>query len=123
MKSNMKNSFLILFACLLFSQIGFAQFEIPEIPKEQTSVYDYANILNVTDTGTTVYNSPDREIVTQALSNKVAGITTGPQLGFGAKPNEGDGILELVKRAGGYTKNAYPFGGILENESTKKVNE
>ena len=37
--------------------------------------------------------------------------------------NEGDGILELVKRAGGYTKNAYPFGGVLENESTKKVNE
>jgi uncharacterized protein len=46
MKSNVKNSFLILFACLLFSQIGFAQFEIPEIPKEQTSVYDYANILS-----------------------------------------------------------------------------
>jgi uncharacterized protein len=46
MKSNVKYSFLILFASLLFSQIGFAQFEIPEIPKEQTSVYDYANILS-----------------------------------------------------------------------------
>jgi len=37
--------------------------------------------------------------------------------------NEGDGVLELVLRAGGYTKNAYPFGGVLENKSTKKVNE
>ena len=46
MKSTVKKSFLILFASLLFTQIGFAQFEIPEIPKEQTSVYDYANILS-----------------------------------------------------------------------------
>jgi uncharacterized protein len=46
MKSKIKNSFLILFASLLFTQIGFAQFEIPEIPKEQTAVYDYANILS-----------------------------------------------------------------------------
>ena len=46
MKSTIKNSFLILFTSLLFTQIGFAQFEIPEIPKEQTSVYDYANILS-----------------------------------------------------------------------------
>ena len=42
----MNYSFLILFACVLFTQIGFAQFEIPEIPKEQTSVYDYATILS-----------------------------------------------------------------------------
>jgi uncharacterized protein len=46
MKSTIKNSFLILFATLLYTQIGFAQFEIPEIPKEQTSVYDYASILS-----------------------------------------------------------------------------
>ena len=37
--------------------------------------------------------------------------------------NEGDGILELIKRAGGYTESAYPFGGVLENEATKKVNQ
>ena len=46
MKSNVKNSFLILLFSLLFTQLGFAQFEIPEIPKKQTSVYDYANILS-----------------------------------------------------------------------------
>jgi protein involved in polysaccharide export with SLBB domain len=37
--------------------------------------------------------------------------------------NQGDGILDLVKRAGGYTTNAYPFGGILENNTTRKINE
>jgi len=37
--------------------------------------------------------------------------------------NQGDGILQLVNRAGGYTDNAYPFGGVLENESTRLINE
>lgn len=36
---------------------------------------------------------------------------------------EGDGIFELVQKAGGYGTNAYPFGGILENIKTKEVNE
>lgn len=37
--------------------------------------------------------------------------------------NQGDGILELVNRAGGYTANAYPFGGVLESIVTKEINE
>lgn len=37
--------------------------------------------------------------------------------------NEGDGILELVSRSGGYRKNAYPFGGILLNNSALEVAE
>ena len=41
--------FLKLFVCLLFTQIGFAQFTIPEKPTSQTSVYDYANILSATE--------------------------------------------------------------------------
>ncbi len=36
---------------------------------------------------------------------------------------EGDGILELVERSGGYTKNAYPFGGVLNNQKTKEINK
>lgn len=36
---------------------------------------------------------------------------------------EGDGILELLNRAGGYTKNAYPFAGVLENQKTKEINQ
>jgi uncharacterized protein len=38
--------FLKLIVCLFFTQIGFAQFTIPEKPKFQTSVYDYANVLS-----------------------------------------------------------------------------
>jgi len=41
--------FLKLFVCLLFTQIGFAQFTVPEIPKFQTSVYDYGNVLSATE--------------------------------------------------------------------------
>ena len=37
--------------------------------------------------------------------------------------NEGEGLLDLIPRAGGYSKNAYPFGGVLENENTKDINE
>ena len=34
----------------------------------------------------------------------------------------GQGILDLVNRAGGYSKNAYPFGGILLNMEALAVN-
>lgn len=36
--------------------------------------------------------------------------------------NEGEGILDLIPRAGGYSKNAYPFGGVLENLNTEEIN-
>ncbi|RMZ50345.1 TPM domain-containing protein [Flavobacteriaceae bacterium PRS1] len=38
---------LICFFC--FSNVVFAQFDIPEIPKEQTSIYDYINLLSATE--------------------------------------------------------------------------
>lgn len=41
-----------LLFCFLFTQLSFAQFTIPEKPKEeklQTSVYDYANVLSATE--------------------------------------------------------------------------
>ena len=37
--------------------------------------------------------------------------------------NEGSGIKDLVLLAGGYSKNAYPFGGVLENKKTKEINQ
>ena len=37
--------------------------------------------------------------------------------------NEGDGIFDLISRAGGYTENAYPFGGILENKRARIINQ
>lgn len=41
--------FLNVFVCLLLTQFGFAQYTIPEIPKFQTSVYDYAKVLSDTE--------------------------------------------------------------------------
>ncbi len=42
-------TFLKLFLCFLVTQIGFAQFTIPEKPAFQTSVYDYAKVLSETE--------------------------------------------------------------------------
>jgi uncharacterized protein len=42
----MKSIFVLLFLCVFFSQKSFGQFTIPEKPKFQTSVYDYANVLS-----------------------------------------------------------------------------
>ncbi len=41
--------FVKLLVCLFFTQIGFAQFTIPTKPDLQTSVYDYATILNAAE--------------------------------------------------------------------------
>lgn len=40
---------LIAVTFLLLHQLGFAQYNIPKIPDFQTSLYDYANILNATE--------------------------------------------------------------------------
>ena len=40
---------LIAVTFLLLHQLGFAQFNIPEKPSFQTSVYDYANLLSATE--------------------------------------------------------------------------
>ena len=42
-------TFLQLFVCFLVTQIGFAQFTIPEKPAFQTSVYDYAQVLSANE--------------------------------------------------------------------------
>jgi len=37
--------------------------------------------------------------------------------------NEGEGIKDLIVRAGGYTQNAYPFGGVLQSKRAREINE
>jgi protein involved in polysaccharide export with SLBB domain len=37
--------------------------------------------------------------------------------------NQGDGILELINKAGGYLEHAYPFGGVLKNVSVREANQ
>ncbi|WMI64192.1 TPM domain-containing protein [Aestuariibaculum sp. YM273] len=44
--NQLKTSFLTLVLTLFVFGIGFAQFDIPKTPKEQTSVYDYVNLLS-----------------------------------------------------------------------------
>lgn len=41
--------FLAFAILLLLQNIGWAQYDIPKIPDFQTSVYDYANVLNATE--------------------------------------------------------------------------
>jgi uncharacterized protein len=41
--------FLKALVCLFITQIGFAQFTIPEKPDFQTSVYDYAQVLSANE--------------------------------------------------------------------------
>jgi uncharacterized protein len=50
MKNKINFSIVLkLLVCLLFSQISIAQFDIPEKPSFQTSVYDYGKILSATE--------------------------------------------------------------------------
>ena len=37
--------------------------------------------------------------------------------------NEGDNMFDAINKAGGYTKNAYPFGGIYESREAREVYE
>jgi len=41
--------FLKLLVCFFTTSLSFAQYTIPEIPKMQTSVYDYANVLSASE--------------------------------------------------------------------------
>ena len=37
--------------------------------------------------------------------------------------SQNESLSDLIKKAGGYLKNAYPFGGILNNKEAKRLNE
>lgn len=37
--------------------------------------------------------------------------------------NEGETVYDLIIKAGGYSKNAYPFGGVFINQNAKEVNQ
>ena len=36
--------------------------------------------------------------------------------------NDGDTIEDVIIKSGGFMENAYPFGGVYENESTREIN-
>lgn len=103
--------FLKLFVCLLFTQIGFAQFTIPEKPTLQTSVYDYANVLNATEKAQLeeklikYSDSTTTQIVIvtiETLKGEDIGILTpkwGQTWGIGGTAKEDNGVLILLAKA------------------------
>lgn len=49
MKILIRKNVLFLWVFLLAQTLGFAQYDIPPVPKFQTSVYDYAGIMNTSE--------------------------------------------------------------------------
>ena len=103
--------FLKLFVCLLFTQIGFAQFTIPEKPTLQTSVYDYANVLSATEKAQLeeklikYSDSTTTQIVIitiETLKGEDIGILTpkwGHAWGIGGTAKNDNGVLILLAKA------------------------
>ena len=103
--------FLMLFVCLLFTQIGFAQFTIPEKPTLQTSVYDYANVLSATEKAQLeeklikYSDSTTTQIVIitiETLKGEDIGILTpkwGHAWGIGGTAKNDNGVLILLAKA------------------------
>lgn len=53
-------------------------------------------------------------------SISVAGAVINPNVYL---MNEGSTLLDAIEKAGGYSQNAYPFGGVYENLETQKINQ
>ena len=103
--------FLQLLVCFLVTQISFAQFDIPEKPSFQTSVYDYANVLSAdekaqleeklirySDTTTTQIVV----ITIESLKGEDIGILTpkwGHAWGIGGTEKNDNGVIILLAKA------------------------
>lgn len=112
MKQQFKKSlfFLQILICLFFNQIGFAQFNIPEIPKFQTSVYDYANVLNADEKSQLEQkliqysDSTSTQIVVitiESLQGEDIGILTpkwGQTWGIGGSKQNDNGVIILLAK-------------------------
>lgn len=102
---------LKLFVCFLFTQISFAQFDIPEKPAFQTSVYDYANVLSATEKAQLeeklikYSDSTTTQIVVitiETLKGEDIGILTpkwGQTWGIGGTEKNDNGVIILLAKA------------------------
>lgn len=103
--------FLKLLVCLFFTQISFAQFDIPEKPKFQTSVYDYANVLSAGEKAQLEQkliqysDSTTTQIVVitiESLKGEDIGILTpkwGHTWGIGGTEKNDNGVVILLAKA------------------------
>jgi len=102
---------LKLLLCFLFTQISFAQFDIPEKPEFQTSVYDYAKVLSA-DEKTQLEeklirysDSTSTQIVVitiESLKGEDIGILTpkwGQKWGIGGTAKNDNGVIILLAKA------------------------
>jgi uncharacterized protein len=103
--------FLKITVCLLVTQIGFAQYTIPEIPSKQTSVYDYANVLSpeekvqLEEKLVRYSDSTSTQIVVitiESLQGEDIGILTpkwGQTWGIGGSKENDNGVIILLAKA------------------------
>jgi len=112
MISIIKNArvWMTLLVCIAFTQIGFAQFDIPKKPDFQTSVYDYANLLSASEKSQLeeklirYSDSTSTQIVVitiETLKNEeVLNLATkwGQAWGFG-QAKEDNGVIVLIAKA------------------------
>lgn len=104
-----KNTFL-LSVFLLIQSLGFAQYDIPPIPKLQTSVYDYAAIMNASEKANLEQklikysDSTTTQIVVitiESLKGEDIGILTpkwGQTWGIGGSKENDNGIIVLLAK-------------------------
>ena len=123
--------FLKLLVCLLFTQIGFAQFTIPEKPTLQTSVYDYANILSATEKAQLeeklikYSDSTTTQIVIVTIETlkgeDISQLATkwGQTWGIGGTAKDDNGVIILLAK--GETKIAINPGYGLEDRLTAGI--
>jgi uncharacterized protein len=102
--------FLVIITTLLLHYIGFAQYNIPEVPKFQTSVYDYANILSASekqhleDKLVHFSDSTTTQIVIitiESLKGEDIGILTpkwGQEWGIGGTEKNDNGVIILLAK-------------------------
>lgn len=100
---------LLLF--FLFTQVSFAQFDIPEKPEFQTSVYDYANVLGADEKAQLeeklirYSDSTSTQIVVitiESLKGEDIGILTpkwGQKWGIGGTAKNDNGVIILLAKA------------------------
>ena len=103
--------FLQLLVCLFVTQISFAQFDIPEKPSFQTSVYDYANVLSADEKAQLeeklirYSDSTTTQIVVitiESLKGEDIGILTpkwGHAWGIGGTEKNDNGVIILLAKA------------------------
>ncbi len=102
---------LKLLLCFLFTQISFAQFDIPEKPEFQTSVYDYAKVLSADENAQLeeklirYSDSTSTQIVVitiESLKGEDIGILTpkwGQKWGIGGTAKNDNGVIILLAKA------------------------